>query len=129
MFVVQYQSQKPDLRIVLADPQRRVRAALKTLLNHQPGHQVLGEAANLESLENVLNFYAPDVLLIDPEILAISGQMDLKALCLKCPDISIIALSGKPEYQKICLEAGADVFVSKGDPPEHLLSAIQQFHH
>jgi CheY-like chemotaxis protein len=38
--------------------------------------------------------------------------------------LRVIALSGRPEAGQAALEAGADAFVSKGDPPEALIAAI-----
>jgi DNA-binding NarL/FixJ family response regulator len=46
------------------------------------------------------------------------------ALRHACPGLGIIVLSGRPEASRAALAAGADAFVSKGNPPEHLLSAI-----
>ena len=43
------------------------------------------------------------------------------------PDLPVIALSGWPEARRASLDAGADAFVSKGDPPEQLLAAINSF--
>jgi DNA-binding NarL/FixJ family response regulator len=37
----------------------------------------------------------------------------------------VIALSGRSEARLAALSAGADAFVSKGDPPERLLAAIR----
>jgi len=122
-------NQRSDLRIVLADPQRRVRSAIKTLLNQQSGIQVIGEAATLEHLEKLLKICQPDVLLIDPDLSGKPEESGIRSLRIKYPHISIIAMSGKPEMQQTALEAGANRFVSKGDPPERLLSAIHQCHH
>jgi CheY-like chemotaxis protein len=36
----------------------------------------------------------------------------------------VIALSGRPEARQAALLAGADSFVSKADPPDRLLVAI-----
>jgi DNA-binding NarL/FixJ family response regulator len=38
----------------------------------------------------------------------------------------VIALSSRPELRQATLDAGADGFVSKGDPPEELLIAINE---
>jgi DNA-binding NarL/FixJ family response regulator len=48
----------------------------------------------------------------------------LPALRALCPRLSVIALSGKPEARRAALAAGADGFVSKGDPPERLMAAV-----
>jgi CheY-like chemotaxis protein len=38
----------------------------------------------------------------------------------------VIALSGRPEARQAALEAGVDDFVSKVDPPNRLLAAIER---
>jgi DNA-binding NarL/FixJ family response regulator len=35
-------------------------------------------------------------------------------------------MSSRPEVRRDALEAGADVFMSKGDPPERLLMALDE---
>ena len=42
----------------------------------------------------------------------------------ECPGLCVIALSGRSEAGKLALAAGADGFVSKSDPPERLLAAL-----
>jgi DNA-binding NarL/FixJ family response regulator len=42
----------------------------------------------------------------------------------QCSDLRVIAFSSKPEVRRGALEAGADLFVSKGDPPEEVLAAV-----
>jgi len=41
------------------------------------------------------------------------------------PGLAIIALSSNPESRRAALAAGADAFVSKGDPPEWLMDSIE----
>ena len=41
--------------------------------------------------------------------------------------LNVIALSGLPEARHEALAAGADDFVSKGDPPEKLLAAVEGY--
>lgn len=41
-----------------------------------------------------------------------------------CPHVKVIALSGRPEAREEALTADADGFVSKGDPPDYLLTTI-----
>jgi CheY-like chemotaxis protein len=42
------------------------------------------------------------------------------------PKLPVIALSGRLEARQIALAAGVDAFVSKSDPPERLLAAIER---
>jgi DNA-binding NarL/FixJ family response regulator len=47
------------------------------------------------------------------------------ALHAMWPGLHIIALSGRTEVEPAVLQAGADAFISKTDPPERLLEALQ----
>ena len=49
----------------------------------------------------------------------------LRDLRRDCPALRVIALSGRPEARRAALAAGADAFVSKADPPEQLIGAIE----
>jgi len=51
----------------------------------------------------------------------------LSALRRVGPDLFVIALNGRTGAHRAALDAGADAFVSKGDPPERLLTAISDF--
>ena len=48
-------------------------------------------------------------------------------LAIKGLDVTpeVIALSRRPESEASALEAGADVFVSKANPPEEVLGALR----
>jgi DNA-binding NarL/FixJ family response regulator len=53
-----------------------------------------------------------------------SGQRLLSALHSADYHLKVIALSGHLEAREEALAAGADAFVSKGDPPERLLTTL-----
>ena len=110
------------MRIMLADDQLKVRFALRVLLERQPGLKVISEAASAEELLSRLEKTCPDLLLLDWEL----GEPDelIPALRALCPQLLIIALSGRSEARAPALGAGVDGFVSKVDPPEQLLAAV-----
>ncbi|MBL7200561.1 MAG: response regulator transcription factor [Anaerolineae bacterium] len=112
------------MRILLADSQPRVRFALRVLLEQQPGVEVVGEAADASSLLARLKETTPDLLLLGWELPGLALLDSLSALRGCCPDLRVIALSGQPEARRAALDAGADMFVSKTDPPRKLLAAI-----
>jgi len=112
------------MRILLADDQRKVRSALHLLLEQQADLSVVGEAADAETLLLSAEVIDPDLLLLDWELPG-QQQIDLLPGLRKCcPNLAVIALSGQPEARQAALTAGADAFVSKGDPPERLLAAV-----
>jgi DNA-binding NarL/FixJ family response regulator len=112
------------MRILLADGQDKVRFALRVLLERQPGVQIVAEATHATDLLTAAQSSRPDVVLVAWDLPALQGATALSALRSCCPEVAIIALSGQPEVRSKALQAGADAFVSKGDPPEQLLTAI-----
>lgn len=112
------------MRILLADDQSQVRFALRVLLEQQPGLEVVGEAADGESLLAKAGTQCPDLVLLDWELPRTVVSQLLPALRSACPGLLVIALSGQPEVRSTALAAGADGFVCKCDPPERLLEAI-----
>jgi DNA-binding NarL/FixJ family response regulator len=114
------------MHILIADDQPKVRFALRVLLGRQPGCKVVGEAVNAEDLLAQSKTVCPDLVLLGWELPGLAAIDPLTALRRVCPDLIVIALSGRPEARRAALTAGADAFVSKADPPEQLLTAIDE---
>jgi DNA-binding NarL/FixJ family response regulator len=117
------------MHILLADDESKVRSALRLLLGQDAGLSVAGEAAEAAELLDRLQATCPDLLLLDWELPGQHGGDLLLAVRRYCPTLSVIALSGRPEARPAALAAGADAFVSKGDPPERLLAAMDDHRH
>ena len=113
------------LRVLIADDQPRVRSALRLLLIQEPGMMVVGEAGNVEQALRLVAEHRPDLVLLDWELPNWGGPAALEGLRAVQPGLVVIALSGQPEACREALRAGADGFVSKGDPPERLLAAMR----
>lgn len=116
------------MRILVADRQAKVRFALRVLLERQPGFAIVGEASSAADLLTQAAAEDPELVLFDWDLAAPTATGLLLALRCACPDVTVIALSGRAEARRAALDAGADAFVSKGDPPERLLSTIAQCH-
>jgi DNA-binding NarL/FixJ family response regulator len=113
------------MRIILADDQAKVRSALRLLLEQEPGMDVVGEVAEAEALAIEVKDAHPDLVLLDWELPGLVANGRFIALCSYHPELKVIALSGRPEARRAALAAGADAFVSKGDPPERLLRTLR----
>jgi DNA-binding NarL/FixJ family response regulator len=114
------------MRILLADAQPRVRFALRVLLERQPGFEVTGEAVDADDLIDQAEKTCPDLVLLSWELPGLAAAGSLPNLRQICPNVSVIALSGRPEARRPALTAGVDAFISKSDPPERLLTAIEK---
>jgi DNA-binding NarL/FixJ family response regulator len=112
------------MHVLLADDQAEVRSALRFLLEQEPGMSVVGEAADAAALLDVVQAVQPDLVLLDWELLGLQAPDLLPALRCRCRRLILIALSGRPEACQEALNAGVDAFVSKGEPPEHLLATL-----
>jgi len=125
------------MRILLADDQPRVCSALRLLLEQEPELEVVGEAAEGETLLAQVASLHPDLVLLDWELPDAGGAgamrsgepgsgARLSALLRQLyPGLWVVALSGRHEARRDAQAAGVDAFVSKGDPPERLLEALR----
>ena len=113
------------MRILLADDQPKVRFALRVLLEQEPGMAIVGEAADRDDLLTRVATTLPDVVLLGWELPGLTPVDPLSYLRRIRPDLVVIALSVRSEARSAALSAGANAFVSKGDPPERLLAAIR----
>lgn len=114
------------MRILIADDQAYVRSALRLLLEEQATAQVVGEAADAIGLLRLAELDAPDLLLLDWELPGLPAAHLLRLLHFERPLLRVLAMSSRPEAQTEALASGADAFVSKGDPPEQLLAAVER---
>ncbi|MGD8625504.1 MAG: response regulator transcription factor [Anaerolineae bacterium] len=114
------------MRIILADDRAPVRSALRLLLRYHPGVEIVGEAVDTRGLLDWVKATCPDLVLLDWELPGLAPATLLPLLREQCPDLRVIAFSSKPEVRRAALEAGADLFVSKGDPPEEVLAAVDR---
>ncbi len=113
------------IRILIADDQPQVRSALRLLLIHERDVTVVGEAGDAEQLLELVVELQPDLVLLDWELPGQDICTTLAGLQAARPGLAVIALSGRPEARRTALAAGANAFVSKGDPPERLLTELQ----
>jgi DNA-binding NarL/FixJ family response regulator len=112
------------MRIIIADDQSQVRFALRVALEHQPGFKTIGEAADAPDLLAQAQALCPDLVLLDWDLPGV-GVVDLmRALRKFCPRARVIALGSEPATRAAALAAGVNAFISKSDPPDELLAAI-----
>lgn len=114
------------MQVLLADDQAKVRSALRLLLEQQEDVEILGEAVDATGLVDWVNAVCPNLVLLDWELPGRPAAALLPLLRRHCPGLRVIALSGRPEARQAAMEAGADAFVSKGDPPECLVAAMKE---
>ena len=118
------------MRVVLADDQAWLRSAVRLLLEQLSDVETVGEAADEQHLRRLSTDRELDLVLLDWELPGLSQTVQRRALMQDLrqqhPNLQIIVMSGRPESSRTALAAGANAFVSKADPPEQLLAALQK---
>ncbi len=112
--------------VLVVDSQSRTRSSLKALLATAPQVRNILEASDRREALRLAEESKPDVVLIDarmPEMDELGLEVS-RIIKSRWPQIKVIVLSMYVQYATLALEAGADAFVSKGEPPEKLLTAL-----
>ena len=113
------------MRILIAGGTGVSRRALKLLLQTRTDYELVGEVFNVQDIEAQLSAKHADLIVLDVEP-AIESLPDLiQSLQTIDPRPALIILSGQSALKQTTLSAGADAFVSKGDPPRSLLTATE----
>jgi DNA-binding NarL/FixJ family response regulator len=114
------------LRVLIADDDPGVRSAVQLLLQENAGLQMAGASDNAKKLLDAVKSESPDLVLLDWELPGLGGADLVRDMRSISPGVLVIVLHSRPIMRKPALAAGADDFVSKGDPPERLLAALQK---
>jgi two-component system response regulator NreC len=115
-------------KIVLADDHQVVRLGLRTLLESEPGFQVVGEAGDgLEAIRMAERF-SPDVVILDLLMPRLNGIQAAQQIQARFPHIRIVILSmfDSEAYVVEALSAGASAYVLKGSTTEDLVAAVRE---
>lgn len=113
--------------ILVADKRSRTRFALRLLIEQATGHTIVAEVADAESLTTKIRETLPDLVLLEWELSQEKNGKLISSLKEDHPQMKVVVLSGQPKWRKAALNAGADVFVSKGDPPDRLIMVLKSF--
>jgi DNA-binding NarL/FixJ family response regulator len=116
-----------SVRIVVADDQGMVRAGLRSLLEEEPGFEVVGEAADGEQAVSQISRLKPDVALMDIRMPALDGIAATARLVDAGTRTRILVLTtfDLDEHVFDALRAGASGFLLKDATAEELVGAVR----
>lgn len=119
-----------SIRILIADDHAIVREGYRSLLEKQPGMQVVAEAADGAQAYARFVECTPDVVIMDLSMPEKGGLSAITRIRQRDPHARVLAFSmhQNPEFAIKAIQAGALGYVTKSSHPEVLIRAIRDVH-
>ncbi len=114
-------------RILLVDDHEVVRIGLKSLLDHHPQFEVVGEAGTAREAIEKVNVLRPEVVVMDIRLPGPSGIEACEEITKSFPDTRVIMLTSYAEDEMLfsAIRAGASGYVLKQIGGEELIRALE----
>ncbi|ANX11971.1 DNA-binding response regulator [Fictibacillus arsenicus] len=114
------------ISILLVDDHAILRDGLKNILSFEDDIKVIGEAISGEEALKLTEELSPDVIIMDINLPGMNGVETTAVIKEKNPDARILVLTmyTHDEYLMSALKAGADGYLLKDAPSEHVVDAI-----
>ncbi len=118
------------IEVFLLDDQVMIRAALKSLLEAQPGFVVVGESGDARAAIAEIERLRPDVVLTDIAMPGLSGIDAIPMIRRASPRTRIVMLTQQnaESFVEQALQAGAEGYLSKDSDPSELRLALEAVH-
>src|SRR5450759_1488071 len=102
-------------RILLVDDHEVVRLGLKSLLDHHPHFEVIGEAGTAKEAIELVGRIKPDIVLMDIRLPGISGIEACEEIIHNFPETRVVMLTSYAEDEMLfsAIRAGASGYVLK----------------
>lgn len=114
-------------KVMIADDHAMLRQGLRTLLE-QANHDVTTDALNGEEACVLVERHHPELLILDLDMPGIGGLETLKRILHRKPQMRVLVFSMHDDciYATRAIQAGARGYVTKTEPPEIVLEAVQK---
>ena len=114
------------MRILLAEHHNQVLKAMQTLLREKTDYTLVGEAIDTDNLLDQVEKTNPDLVVLAWDLPGRPSADIIATLKTFNPRPTVVVISSQLDLEETALHAGADAFVSKGDPPEKLLVTLHE---
>ncbi len=116
------------IRVVVADDQSIVRAALVALVSTDDDIEVVGKAANGQEAVALASRYQPDVVLMDVRMPVMDGIEATRRIRSEVPGAAVLVLTtyDLDEYVFNAIRAGASGYLLKDGDGDDLVDAIHR---
>ncbi len=116
------------IRCLVVDDHTLFRAGLRRLLESEEDFAVVGEAGNADEALEKVGELRPDVVLMDIGMPGMSSFEAAQLMKARWPATRLIFLTmyEDPDYLTRCLSAGADGYLLKDVPANHLIQTVRE---
>jgi two-component system response regulator DesR len=118
----------PTIRVLVAEDDELIRAALTALLEREPGIEVVAGAADgRQAIQRALA-HRPDVAVLDLQMPIVDGIGVVLELGRTLPECACVILTGhgRPRVLRTALASGARGFLAKGAPGTALADVVRR---
>ena len=116
-----------DVKILLADDHKIMRNGLRSLIEKQPGMQVVAEAENGRAAIKLNRKFRPDVIVMDIHMPEVNGIEATRQIVEEFPGAKVVAFSMHSDQQFVigAIKAGVSGYLLKDSASEELTRAIR----
>jgi DNA-binding NarL/FixJ family response regulator len=116
------------IAILLVDDHKLIRDSWAFILNSDPRFEVVGEKSNGEEAIEFAKENQPDIVLMDVNMIPMSGFDAAKQILKVSPGSKIIGVSmhSMPAYAKKMLHLGAMGYITKNSSKDEMIHAIKE---
>ena len=122
--------QTPKIRVMLADDDAGLLAAIADTVRAAPDLEVVATAQNAQEVSERAQTIRPDVIVMDVKMPGGGGVAATRDVAKTLPGTKVVALSAHEDSASaiLMLEAGAVAYVVKGAAEAEILDAIRRAH-
>jgi two-component system response regulator DesR len=113
------------VRVLVADDNERVRAAVRDLLEAVGGFEVVGVASDGAEAVALADDLRPDVVLMDVAMPVLNGIEATRRITSANPAARVVILTALRGREREAREAGADAQLLKDTSPEELVRCLR----
>src|SRR3712207_1218646 len=119
------------IRIMITDDHALVRDGLRSMLEDEPGLEVVGEAANGREGVELCRSLRPDLVLMDVRMPEMDGLEATRTIKRELPETGVlmVTMHENRDYMLEATKAGAAGYVLKDASRNELVSAVRRVVH
>ena len=116
------------IRLLIADDHALVRSGLRSMLQREPGIEIVGEARNGREAVELCRSLRPDLVLMDVRMPEMDGLEATRAIKREHPETGVlmVTMHENRDYMLEATKAGAAGYVLKDASRNELLSAVRR---